>query len=168
MKHLFFILGLIVSAGVIAGPVPGPRVDFVFDSPEQEAVFNKLSDELRCLVCQNQNIADSNAPLAMDLRVEIYGMLKNGKTEQDIIDFMVVRYGEYVLYRPQVKPITWLLWFGPVIIFFVGVWVAMRFIKQQNNNHLTEELTAEERRRLQELEAENPSITKTKHEGDHS
>ena len=81
--------------------------------PVAEKRLLGLSEELRCLVCQNQNIADSNAELAQDLRREIRGMIKDGKSDKEIIDFMVVRYGDFVLYRPPVKATTLLLWAGP-------------------------------------------------------
>ena len=82
--------------------------------PVAEKRLLELSNELRCLVCQNQTIADSNAELAVDLRREIRGMIQAGKTNPEIIDFMVVRYGDFVLYRPPVKGITLLLWGGPI------------------------------------------------------
>ena len=113
-----------------------PVVTFKFDSPEQEALFHKLSNELRCLVCQNQSIGDSNAGLAKDLRTEMYEMLKKGKTEDEIIDYMVQRYGDYVLYRPRFKPLTMFLWLGPGIIFVIGVFYAMGFIRRQKNPYL--------------------------------
>ncbi len=96
-----------------------------FDTPEKEADYKKLIDELRCLVCQNQNLKDSDAELAQDLRRETYEMLQEGKSRQEVIDFMVARYGDFVLYRPQFKSSTYLLWLGPfallviVLILFV-------------------------------------------------
>jgi cytochrome c-type biogenesis protein CcmH/NrfF len=85
-----------------------------------EKRLQKLSEELRCLVCQNQTIADSNAELAQDLRREVRGMIKDGKTDKEIVDFMVVRYGDFVLYRPPVKGITLLLWGGPIALMLLG------------------------------------------------
>ncbi len=98
---------------------------YEFDSPEKEADYKRLIDELRCLVCQNQNLKDSDADLAQDLRRETYEMLQEGKSRQEVVDFMVARYGDFVLYRPQFKSSTYLLWLGPflllviVLIFFV-------------------------------------------------
>lgn len=128
MNKLILIILLALSFGLVAAPIE----TFKFDSPEKEKVFHKLSDELRCLVCQNQNIAESNAELAKDLRLEIYTMLTQGKTEDEIVDFMVQRYGDYVLYRPPFNPMTWLLWFGPLIVFVFGLIFAVRFIKSQS------------------------------------
>ena len=92
-----------------------------FDSPQQEQRYKGLIEELRCMVCQNQNLADSNAGLAQDLRDRTYEMVLEGKSEQDIIDYMVNRYGEFVLYRPPLKMTTVLLWFGPAIILTIAV-----------------------------------------------
>ena len=131
-----------------------PIETFQFDSPETERVFHKLSEELRCLVCQNQNIAESNADLAKDLRLEIYTMLKDGKSEEEIIDFMVQRYGDYVLYNPPVKPLTWLLWFGPIIIFAIGMVFVVYYLKAQNKMKQRQALSPEELERIKNLHAE--------------
>lgn len=134
--------------------IAAPIETFKFDSPETEKVFHKLSDELRCLVCQNQNIAESNADLAKDLRLEIYTMLSEGKSEEEIVDFMVQRYGDYVLYRPPFKPMTWLLWFGPIIIFVLGLIFVVRFMKAQSADTQAETLSEEEVERIKSLHAE--------------
>jgi cytochrome c-type biogenesis protein CcmH len=90
-----------------------------------------LSAELRCLVCQNQTIADSNAELAVDLRREIRGMIQAGQSDQQIIDFMVTRYGDFVLYRPPVKGITLLLWGGPLALLLFGIFMLQRYLKRR-------------------------------------
>lgn len=92
-----------------------------FATPADEALFDSLVAELRCLVCQNQNIADSDAGLAVDLRREIYTMIGDGKTKSDIIDFMVQRYGEFVLYKPRFSAKTLVLWLAPALLLFLGV-----------------------------------------------
>jgi cytochrome c-type biogenesis protein CcmH len=99
--------------------------------PVTEKRLQHLSEELRCLVCQNQNIADSNAELAQDLRREIRGMIQAGKSDKEIIDFMVARYGDFVLYRPPVKGITLLLWGGPVALLLLGLFVLLRYLRQR-------------------------------------
>jgi len=141
---------LCVSFGVISAPVE----TFQFDSPETEKTFHKLSEELRCLVCQNQNVAESNADLAKDLRLEIYTMLSDGKTEDEIVDFMVQRYGDYVLYRPPFKPMTWLLWFGPVIIFAIALTFVVRFMRSQDDATQTDSLSKDDIERIKNLHAE--------------
>jgi cytochrome c-type biogenesis protein CcmH len=99
--------------------------------PVAEKRLQGLSEELRCLVCQNQNIADSNAELAQDLRREIRGMIQAGKTDKEIIDFMVTRYGDFVLYRPPVKGITLLLWGGPIALLLLGLFALQRYLRQR-------------------------------------
>ncbi len=89
--------------------------------PVLEARMLKITQELRCLVCQNQTVADSHAPLADDLRVEVRKMLAEGQSDQQIIDFMTARYGDFVLYRPPVRGTTWLLWFGPTVLMVGGL-----------------------------------------------
>lgn len=161
-KILLFIFIKVAFIGLIVLSVfyfmPGlqaaPIETFQFDSPEKEKVFHKLSEELRCLVCQNQNIAESNADLAKDLRLEIYTMLSEGKTEKEILDFMVQRYGDYVLYRPPVKPMTWLLWFGPMIIFAIGMVFVVYYLKAQNRMKQRQTLSPEEIERIKNLHAE--------------
>jgi cytochrome c-type biogenesis protein CcmH len=101
-----------------------------FKSPQQEADYNELVAELRCLVCQNQNLADSNAELAVDLRNEVYKMIDEGSSKQEILDFMVARYGDFVLYRPPVQSNTAVLWIGPFIILAIGALVAFIFVRR--------------------------------------
>ncbi|PCI07221.1 MAG: cytochrome C biogenesis protein CcmH [Gammaproteobacteria bacterium] len=134
--------------------VAAPIETFTFGSAETEKIFHKLSEELRCLVCQNQNIAESNAELAQDLRLEMYTMLSQGKTEQEIVDFMVLRYGDYVLYRPPFKPMTWLLWFGPLIAFIVGLVFVFRYLKSPSNEVPLASLSDADKARIERLHAE--------------
>ena len=123
------------------------------DDPVAEKRLQALSAELRCLVCQNQNIADSNAELAQDLRREIRGMIKDGKSDSQIIDFMVARYGDFVLYRPPVKGITLLLWGGPVGLLIVGLVALLRYLRRRAARVAAEDkpLTADEARRAEAL-----------------
>ncbi len=99
--------------------------------PGAEKRLQHLSEELRCLVCQNQTIADSNAELAQDLRREIRGMIGDGKSDKEIIDFMVVRYGDFVLYRPPGKGITLLLWGGPLALMLLGIVALIRHLRRR-------------------------------------
>lgn len=102
-----------------------------FQSPEQEALYLTMTQELRCLVCQNQNIADSNADLATDLRDKTYEMIVAGKSREDIVDYMTARYGDFVLYKPPVKKITYLLWGGPFIFILLSLLVLLRLIRSK-------------------------------------
>ena len=104
-----------------------------FSSPKQEQDYKELVFELRCLVCQNQNLADSNAELAQDLRDEVYKMLRSGKSKQDVLDFMVARYGDFVLYKPPVEKATALLWFGPAVMLAIGLLIVFVFIRRHRN-----------------------------------
>jgi len=102
-----------------------------FKSPEEEHRYKALIAELRCLVCQNENLANSNADLAKDLRAQVYKMLQNGATDQEIIDYMVNRYGDFVLYRPPFKSTTVALWIGPFVFLLVGVVVAAVYVRRR-------------------------------------
>ena len=103
---------------------------YQFDSPDQEQAYKELTTELRCLVCQNQDIADSNAELAQDMRHKVFTMLKEGKDKQQIVDFMVQRYGDFVLYKPPFEGRTLILWIGPFVLFVLGVWLMLRAIRK--------------------------------------
>ena len=153
MKTLMAMLLPLMLFPVFAGPV----ATYDFASEEQEALFNKLSNELRCLVCQNQAISDSNADLAKDLRDEIYGMLQQGKSESEIVEFMVARYGDFVLYRPPVKPVTWLLWFGPALALIVGFFVVIRIVRKQKQAAAAA-MSGEDIERLKALQSEAQSV----------
>jgi len=131
-----------------------PIETYTFESPEQEEIFYKLSDELRCLVCQNQNIAESNADLAKDLRREIYNMISEGQSEEQIVEFMVQRYGDYVLYRPPMKPLTWLLWFGPAIVFLFGLYYAIKRSRSLSTDVPQSDLSEQDIERIKRLHAE--------------
>lgn len=90
---------------------------------KQDAQFHYLLKDLRCLVCQNQDLADSNAELAIDLRNQVYQMVKEGKSDSEIRDYLTSRYGDFILFKPPVKALTWLLWFGPFLFLVLGLLV---------------------------------------------
>ena len=102
-----------------------------FANEQMEKDYNVLVQELRCLVCQNQNLADSNAELAQDMRLLVYKKLSEGLSKDEIVDFMVVRYGDFVMYRPPVKKSTFLLWFGPLLFFAVAGLVVLSYMRRQ-------------------------------------
>ncbi len=101
------------------------------DDPALERRVSELGNELRCLVCQNQTIADSQAPLAVDLRNQIREQLKSGKSEREIKDYMVARYGDFVLYRPPLKASTMALWLGPFLLLVLGIWLFYRRVARK-------------------------------------
>ncbi|OGT64961.1 MAG: hypothetical protein A3I13_03595 [Gammaproteobacteria bacterium RIFCSPLOWO2_02_FULL_47_50] len=110
-----------------------------FADSKQEERFTRLTEELRCLVCQNETLADSNADLAKDLKKEIYGMIQNGDSNEEIIDYLVARYGDFILFRPPFKATTYLLWLGPVIFLLIGILFARSLLRQQKVQKLTGE-----------------------------
>src|SRR5215203_1317985 len=121
------------------------------DDPAIEQRLAKLSHELRCLVCQNETLADSRAPLAEDLRREIREQMKAGKSDEQILAFLTARYGQFILFRPQITPATYLLWFGPFIILLAGLALLFRYIKQRRDSITEHPLSADDRRRAEEL-----------------
>jgi cytochrome c-type biogenesis protein CcmH len=124
---------LLVLVLLIAAIVPATAAVEIldFDNPTDEARYKRLIAELRCTVCQNQNLADSNAELARDLRNKVYTMIRDGKTDEEIYAFMVQRYGNYILYRPPLKTSTALLWVGPFLIMGVGVAVLLNVVRRR-------------------------------------
>ena len=129
MKRLQLFAGIVGL--LIAFSTPAKVEVLSFDTPEHEERYNKLIAELRCLVCQNQNLADSNAELAVDLRRKTYEMVSKDKSEKEIAAYMVDRYGEFVLYRPPLDSNTLLLWTGPFIILLIGVSLLIRTIRRR-------------------------------------
>ena len=146
MKQLIIVLFIFLSAINIHAAVEVKK----FQSPQHEQRYKTLINEFRCVVCQNQNIADSNASLAQDLRKQVYKMISEGKSDDEIQDFMVTRYGDFVLYNPQFNSGTFLLWVGPFIIFIIGVSVLVNFIRQRKKVIATE-LTDSEKEKLKQL-----------------
>jgi len=149
---LFFILVMGLPASALAAEALPTEKDSIASS---RAV--KLSEKLRCLVCQNQSIADSNAELAQDLRQQIREQIAAGKTDDEIVDYMVARYGDFVLYQPPVKPTTALLWAGPALLLLLGAFGLVRILRARRTTAEEPPLTAEERQRAaQLLSGDNP------------
>lgn len=131
-----------VGAAVVAHP----------DAPMSVAVkarWDHIAAELRCLVCQNESLASSNAELAVDLRREVRSLIEQGQSDADIRGFLVSRYGDFVLYKPEVKPVTWLLWFGPFVLLLGALVVAWRWMRR--TPAVPEPLTDSERERVRQL-----------------
>lgn len=131
MKRTLCSLLTVALMVAAAGPVQARVEVHEFDDPQQEARYKRLIGELRCLVCQNQNLADSNAELAQDLRQKTYEMIRAGAADQEIIDYMVARYGEFVLYRPPFNRKNLVLWIGPFLILLFGIAVLVSFVRRQ-------------------------------------
>ncbi len=128
MKPSIWLL-LVTLLGAV--PVHSKEAAPLAADPAIEARLNVLAVDLRCLVCQNQSLADSNAPLAEDLRREIREQMQKGKSDREVIDFLVERYGDFVLYKPPLKTSTLLLWGGPFVLFFVGLAVLVGLLRKR-------------------------------------
>ena len=122
------VLGAVAPAAAQAGGDPAP---LRFESSTEEARFRMLVAELRCVMCQNQSLADSNAQIAMDLRREVLALMREGRSDTEIRDHLVARYGEFVLYRPRLHGANWLLWLGPLVFLLAGA-VAVGLILRRN------------------------------------
>ena len=143
-----FVLVIMV---LLAMPLSAEEAKPLAVDPQIEIQVHRLSTELRCLVCQNQTLADSDAPLAEDLRVEIREMAAQGKTDQEIIDYLVARYGDFVLYRPPVKATTVLLWIGPFLLLLAGIAGLVFILRHRQKQPIATTLNAEESRKVAEL-----------------
>lgn len=126
MRRLILTMLLLLASASASAVIES----YNFETPQQEEDYKDLIAELRCLVCQNQNLADSDAELAQDLRKQVHEMItEQGAGKQEIVDYMVQRYGDFVLYRPPLKGNTLLLWGGPMILMLIGMFVALRIIR---------------------------------------
>src|SRR3970282_2469167 len=119
LRALLCIL-MAVGANAAFAQVTGDKSPPQFTDVAEERRFHALVSELRCVMCQNQSLADSNAQIAIDLRREVLTQMRGGKTDAEVKEYLVARYGEFVLYRPQVESTTWLLWFGPALLLLAG------------------------------------------------
>jgi cytochrome c-type biogenesis protein CcmH len=152
-RRLLFAL---VFALVSASPALAVQPDEVLDDPALEARARDLSAGLRCLVCQNQSIDDSDAPLAKDLRVLVRERLKAGDSDAEIIDFVVARYGEFVLLKPRLSPHTWLLWFAtPLVLLAALAAIMVGYRRRKRAAETPKPLSANEKRRLKRLVGES-------------
>ncbi len=151
--YLLLILFCVGALQVQAGPRGAPKEPIVFENAQVESDYLELAEELRCLVCQNQNLIDSNAELADDLRREVAKMLKQGKNKEQVTDFMVERYGDFVLYNPPFKAQTLLLWGGPFVLMFWGLFAMLKKIKagKTENSAESSELSEQEKEKLQAI-----------------
>jgi len=145
-----FILAFALVIGVNQASA-SPVETFEFNDEVTKIRFQALSKELRCPKCQNQNLADSNSPIAQDLRKELYELLQQGKADSEIVDFMVSRYGEFVLYRPRVSALTYVLWFGPVVLILIGIIVVIVVVRRKPADKKALVLTSEQQDKLKDL-----------------
>jgi cytochrome c-type biogenesis protein CcmH len=124
---------------------------YPFQDPEDAARFEQLAEDLRCPKCQNQNLADSNAPVAADLRDKVYELMQEGKSDDEVVTYLVDRYGDFVRYKPPIRLDTLLLWGGPALLLLFGV-LLLALLRRQQAQPVAE-LSAEERARLEALKS---------------
>lgn len=122
----------LAAALFLASASAGAIAPLDFDSPEQRERYQELAEQLRCLVCQNQSLADSEAGLADDMRREVLRLMKEGRTDEEIRAFLVERYGDFVLYKPPMEPSTWFLWFGPGLLALIGITALTVTLRRRN------------------------------------
>nr|WP_312270914.1 cytochrome c-type biogenesis protein [Pseudomonas sp.] len=143
------LLLLLVWIGVAQAAIE----TFAYTNDAERERFQALTRELRCPKCQNQDLADSNAPIAADLRGEIHRLMNEGKSDEQIINYLVARYGEFVMYRPPVEQRTWLLWYGPAAFLILGFCIILIIVRRRQQQTLPSNapLSADEQARLASL-----------------
>lgn len=150
-RHREILLAVILALTLVTSLPVRAQVAQPLEDPAIEARMKNLTKQLRCLVCQNETLADSQAPLAEDLRREIREQIKAGKTDQEIMAYATQRYGDFVLYNPPVKATTYLLWFGPFVLLILGTGLLYRYLKSRRDMIEVKPLSADERRRAEKL-----------------
>ena len=150
MRPWMIVLALWLPFAAMAGEAKP-----VAEDPVLEQRMIALSEDLRCLVCQNESLAGSRADLAQDLRQEIREQMRAGKSDEQVVDYLTQRYGDFVLYKPPVKPLTWLLWFGPFALLIGAVGGLYAYIKRRGNRLADESLSEEEKKRMADLLGNN-------------
>ncbi len=156
---LLFIVNMCVlfTLTIQASPVD----TFEFKDEVTKIRFQALTKELRCPKCQNQNLADSNSPIAADLRKQVYQQLQQGRADSEIIDYMVDRYGEFVLYRPRVSTLTYVLWFGPAFILLLGALVVVFILRSKAKDDVDDaNLSTEQQQQLNKILNKSSSTNK--------
>jgi len=156
MKKIVIILLALMSASAFSTDT------LKFDTDAQRLQYQTLTEELRCPKCQNQNIADSNAPIAIDLRNEVHKMILEGRNEEQVVNFMVERYGNFVVYKPKFDTSTYLLWLGPALIAFLGFIIVVMTAKRKRASVSRTankiELSQEEKQQLNNILSEDEKV----------
>ena len=147
LKKIFISFGLTVLFSFAHADEAAPLAE----DPVVEQRLISISEEMRCLVCQNESLSGSRSELAQDLRREIRDLIKQGKTDAEIRTFMVDRYGDFVLYRPPVKPTTWLLWAGPFVLMIAGMVALLMYLRRRNSHVANVTLSEDDNKRVDAL-----------------
>jgi len=152
MNRILFTAVMIITAFFAAQTVQASPVEtFEFQDEVTKVRFQALSKELRCPKCQNQNLADSNSTVASALRLDLYNLLIEGRSDSEIVNLMVGRYGEFVLYRPRVSSITYVLWFGPALLILIGIIVVIVILRKKPVNKESLALNTQQKTKLKQL-----------------
>lgn len=149
MKSIRLLFTALLLAGCASVMAAGLEA-FDFSGNVDEDRYKYLIAEIRCLVCQNQSLADSDAELAHDLRREVWELMDKGQSDPEIADFLVTRYGDFVLYNPPVKPSTYILWYGPFVLLAIGLLMLARTLKRRGKQ-MESKFSAEEQERLKQI-----------------
>ncbi|HVR81284.1 MAG TPA: cytochrome c-type biogenesis protein [Luteimonas sp.] len=144
MKVLLLALLLAFAPAIAMAQATGDSAPLRFANTAEETRFHALVSELRCVMCQNQSLADSNAQIAHDLRREVLVLMRQGKSDREIEGYLVARYGEFVLYKPRIEATTWLLWFGPALLLLVGGFVVARVVRKHAGGNAVPDDDAQE------------------------
>lgn len=148
--RIALLFALLFSLPISGGVLAKEAAPLAADEAVEKRLIN-IAEELRCLVCQNESLAGSHADLAEDLRREVRTLITQGKTDQEVKDFLVSRYGDFVLYRPPVKPTTWLLWIGPFLFLIAGVAALVIYLRRRSREVVTGGLSDEDQKRAEAL-----------------
>lgn len=155
MKTLFYSIILVVSQVILSTEIQNLDVQkqlYPFDTIEEEIRFNKLLDDYRCPKCQSSNLSGSNAPIARDLKIEIYRLVQEGKKDSEITEFLTQRYGDFILYKPPFQPSTYLLWLGPFVLLFSAMLFALLVKRSRQKEVPNTDLRALKKQLQSELE----------------
>lgn len=155
MKTLFYSIILVVSQVILSTEIQNLDVQkqlYPFDTIEEEIRFNKLLDDYRCPKCQSSNLSGSNAPIARDLKIEIYRLVQEGKKDSEITEFLTQRYGDFILYKPPFQPSTYLLWLGPFVLLFSAMLFALLVKRSRQKKVSNTDLRALKKQLQSELE----------------
>ena len=151
LNKMLFIAVIITSLVAVNFVMASPVETFEFQDEVTKIRFQALSKELRCPKCQNQNLADSNSTVASALRLDLYNLLIQGKSDIEIVDLMVARYGEFVLYRPRVSNVTYVLWYGPALLILIGIFIVIIILRKKPATKESLALDGQQQAKLQQL-----------------
>lgn len=161
MSLISALFGAVFMVAIATSVSAGVNI-YEFEDDEQTDQFYGLIEELRCPKCQNQNLADSDAPLAKDIKKRVYKLVKEGKSDKEITAYLVERFGDFVTYRPPIKPGTWLLWFGPGIVLVIVAVILFVRVRNAQDTELITEVDAAEVEQLLKTYSENDSSEQEK------